>query len=301
MENFISTDSLKNTLGPDTFKTLSDQAINAGANFLSGQTTNAFNKAMSVSSVQSLTQLTTASIGAGFIIKESLNPEILKQLTTQLVNTAITTVSNATGEIAVKATNKLMQKIANMPQSINSYSIAYFNTYKTSLGEAFKDLLAGSETIAAQETEKSENNKLKTFLNETKDVLSNINKKITYYTEKVTPVVEMITTYVENGPDWIADKLNKEVNAAITDINSFADQQTETAEKNIDNFCKKTGEKNGKKMVENYNENLKKQAKKQQAKINTTKTKAIGAAKANMQQAILKVMALTGINLPVPE
>lgn len=300
MENFISTDSLKNTLGPDTFKTLSDQAINAGANFLSGQTTNVFNKAMSVSSVKSLTQLTTTSIGAGFVIKEALDPNILKQITTQLINTTITTVSSATAEIAAKAVSKLTQKVATIPQSIASYTMSYFNTYKMSLGEVLKELLAGSETIAAQETEKSENNKLKTFLNETENFLSNMNNKITYYTDKVTPVVEMITTYVANGPDWIADKLNKEVNAVITDINSFANQQTETAEKNIDNFCRKTGEKNGKKMVEAYNKTLDKQAKKTQAKINAAKTKAIGMAKAAQQQAILKIMSLTGINIPVP-
>lgn len=300
MENFISTDSLKNTLGPDTFKTLSDQAINTGANFLSGQTTNAFNKAMSVSSVKSLTQLTTASIGAGFVIKEALDPNILKQITTQLINTTITTVSSATAEIAAKAVSKLTQKVANIPQSIVSYAMSYFNTYKMSLGEVLKELLAGSETTAAQETEKSENNKLKTFLNKTEDFLSNMNNKITYYTDKVTPVVEMVTTYVANGPDWIADKLNKEVNAVITDVSYFVDQQTQTAEKNIDDFCRKTGEKNGKKMVENYNKALEKQAKKQQAKINSAKTKAMGVAKAAMQQAILKIMALTGINLPVP-
>lgn len=300
MENFISTDSLKNALGPDTYKTLSDQAINAGSNFLSGQTTNAFNKAMSVSSVQSLTQLTTASIGAGFVIKESLNPEILKQITTQLVNTTITTVSTASAEIAAKAVSKLTEKIVNIPKSVTSYAMTYFNTYKMSLGEVLKELLAGSETIATQETEKSENNQLKNFLGKTEGFLTNMNDKISYYTNKVTPVVEMVTSYVANGPDWIADKLNKEVNGVITDISSFANQQTQTAEKNIDDFCRKTGEKRGKKMVESYNKALEKQAKKQQAQINAAKTKAIGVAKAAMQQAILKVMALTGINLPVP-
>ena len=53
-------------------------------------------------------------------------------------------------------------------------------------------------------------------------------------------------------------------------------------------------------MVEAYNKTLDKQAKKMQAKINAAKTKAIGVAKAAQQQAILKVMSLTGINIPVP-
>lgn len=300
MENLISVDTLKNSLGPDMFNTLSDQAIDAGSSFLAGQATSAFTKVMNVSSVKSVTNLATSAMGTAFIVKEALDPNMLKQLTTGLITTAVTTVSSAATEIISRETSKLTQKVTNIPQSIVSYAMSYFNSYKKSLGEVLKELMMGSEKLAEQESEQSDKKKENNFINNVKEKISYVNEKVTYYTDKVTPVVEMIASYTANGPDWIADKMNKEVNALIEDVDKFIVQQTDSINKGIDDFCRKTGEKKGEKMVKAYNDKLDKQAKKQQAKINTLKSKALTKAKALLQEGLLKVMALTGINIPIP-
>jgi hypothetical protein len=115
MKNLISVDTLKDSLGQDMFTTLSNQAINAGSNFLAGKTTSAFTKAMNVSGVKGATNLATSALGTAFMVKETLNPDVLKQLTVGLVSTAVTTLSSAVTESITKEMSIITQKVVNIP------------------------------------------------------------------------------------------------------------------------------------------------------------------------------------------
>lgn len=297
---FFTVDSLKKSVGSDGFEQLKDGAVDKGAAFLSGQVTTSMNKVMSDKT--SVALINTASLGTGTYMTASAlvkNPEILQGLATNIVAGAVDVATQETAKIAGKIVAKTVQIPLTIPAKIQQYTMEAFNAYKKSFGEILKEVMDEQggqiENAANEQDEKSKkesNNKALEKLNKAKDTL-------TAGLEKLNGVLSKVSEYIEEGPNYIANEVDKQISSFVQAANKEVDKKIEVVEKTVDDECKSQGYKIGKRMAETYNETLRKQAKKQLASQKTAISKAKGLAFKAKQTAALQVMAMTGINVPV--
>ena len=299
-EKLVTVDLLKENMGAEAFQAMADGAINAGANFLAGQATSAFQTALSSDLAQESMELAGNVLGAAAIVKTTLDPAMIQQLAQQLVGMAIDIVTTETGKLIGGAVGKITTKTLALPNLVKDNAQAYFNANKLTMGDLLGELAIKTEKREAQKQEKVENEKVENFKAKIKDITAKMEQGIETVNETIAPVLDMIVAYLGNGPEWVADKLDKEVKGAIKYADNFINLNLDKVFKEVDAFAAGTGEEVGKVLTAKYNATLKQSAKKANDLKEKTLQKGLVKAKVLLQEVNLKLMAITGIAIPLP-
>jgi F0F1-type ATP synthase membrane subunit b/b' len=109
----------------------------------------------------------------------------------------------------------------------------------------------------------------------------------------------MVTSYIENGPEWVTNQLDKQIKSLLEDVNSAIDKQWQKDKEVYDSKAQSLGEKLGQEMTEKYNDALQKAQKKGIEKINKTKTKASLKLCSSKAKAASLIASKTGIYIPI--
>ena len=216
-----------------------------------------------------------------------------------LTKVTVNTITEKTTEILASSVTTITAKSVTIPIEITKHAMNYFNKHKKSLSQMIKELERDAEKKAEMETTEEEEKTKKQFNEKVKKKIKKIQKGMAEFNDNLSYGISYIASYLENGPEWIADKLDKEVKEKLLYAQSFVDKYTKDATDEIDKFTYNQGVSVGKSMTEKYNTLIMQKAKVDLAKIMELKVKARLKAKALMQKAILSLMSILGKNIPV--
>lgn len=285
----------------DMKDTLTAQAINAGQSFLAGKATSTFSKVMESEDMRALTNAATAGMGL-----YSMSVDLAKNfeavgttLVSTLINHGTEAIMHNVTDIAVDFVEKHVSAVTAIPGDIAKNSLAYFNSYKLSLGDLLKEFIVPIEIAIEEQSVKSEESKQLKFINDIKDKYMKNRTAILNAAETGVSYMNMITSYVEQGPEWVENKIDECIGACVEGVQKVADEQWDIDKKKIDAFVQHTSEEVGSKLVEKYNNILRTQAKKLTDKKQKEIQKLVTDAHTKLQKVKLKIMAKTGINLPI--
>ena len=292
----------------DIKDTLTAQAINAGQSFLAGKVTSTFTKVSEDEGVQALTNAATAGIGLYSTIStltgDTGNGQTglevaLTGVVSDLTNKITESITKQGTEIALDFVNKHIDAVTGIPKGILEISLAYFNSYKLSITDLIKEFITPQEPEIEKQTKNQEENDQKNFITDIKEKYMKNRSYITGFINDGVSYINLITSYIQQGPDWVESKAEEGIKSVASKIQKAADKQWDNDKKAIDKFIKSRGEQIGQRMVDNYNNILRNQAQKITADKEKEIQKLVTKASTILQKAKLKIMSLTGINLPI--
>ena len=187
---YVTVDFLSKNLGGEMFNILSSQAINAGANFLSGKATSAFQSAAESKIGQETVELAGNLAAAASIV--AISPDVIKNLTQSIFTMTTNLVATESARILTEGVTKITTKALAVPKDIVSYSTAYFNKHKKKIGDLVAELSKTAEERVEEFDKKAEEetkNKAKEKMDKIK---GDIEKGITMVNDTIGPVINMI-------------------------------------------------------------------------------------------------------------
>ena len=101
------------------------------------------------------------------------------------------------------------------------------------------------------------------------------------------------------GPDWVANQISKAMDNTLSQFNNNVDNICNDIKGGVTEFAETQGKAMGNAMAKQYNKIIENQAKKTYNMMEENKSKAKIKAFTALQKGKLKIMALTGINIPV--
>lgn len=296
-KEYFTVDGLKDALGPEMWEGLLNSTIDSGANFLAGQVTSAF--AGPTSTLSNVTAFAASSMDTVMSTAAVLNPQFLIEFTSSLVLNSTQVIINELTRITTEKVTEVTMRSLNIPVEISQISLSYFNSYKMSISDMLKELsIPTGERISIKVDllKKIEENE---FIQKVGNFATKAKEKIDTFCGESAKALNMISSYIQNGPEWISKQVNNAISDTIQMGEDYLDKQVALMNEKIDDFVKQKGETAGKILVEKYNNVLKEEGRAILNKIQILAQKATILAFTLMQQAILKVMAITGINIPV--
>lgn len=207
----------------------------------------------------------------------------------QYVGKATALVASIPGKIASATTRRITnpdEKRSEEPIR----SVAYYLVQKTTIRE---DLNKTEEEIR-EAVRKSER------IKDAQEKISNAVKVANKFIEKANERIAYVQKYALEGPQWVADQMDKTINDVITEVDKQLEEHYNKLEMDVDTYCDKEGTQIGSKIVQTTNAEMEKIAIKIKNKNEETITQAKIKAKSTLQKAKLTIMGLLGVNIPIP-
>ena len=232
--------------------------------------------------------------------------DLVKNAPTLLEDTILEITKDVTDHITKSVAGKIAEYASNhatsalkLPTEITSNAMQYFNEHKKSVGEVLDELFKSQEESNDSKLEEQDQSGLSKFMSQAQTKLSYVKKYTDEYTNKMTSYISMIGAYIQQGPSWVEGQINNQVDSVLKFVNEKIDSQWEQDKKMYENFAYNQGQKRGKKLVDAWDRELEKAQQAIKAKNETQLKKLATKKHVILQQAKLKIMAQTGINLPV--
>lgn len=297
VQQYITTESLKNYLGPDGFSNLESVALDYGANFLNGNVTSAFKGLTTTSGMQALTVGAADVIGGIGGAKTAISQDTIIGLASSLTNMAVSTFTKESTKIVGDAIAKII-KLPSLDDIISEAG-SKIQSYVVTFGEAVKKAGFNTEDLKKSQDEKNKKSKFDNVIKRVHDTVGNINEYVSTYTEMINTYIETVTTYIYEGPDWVTQQLNHGIDSGVQFIKKQVDKKLENIEKEKQDYIDKETDKLAYNAAQVINDLQDKAIMKAKHKIENGKSKALAKAFSKIQKSKLKIMSITGINIPV--
>ena len=301
-KGFFSIDNLKG-LGEDKFNQLQDLAIDSGQAFLSGQITNVVFKSTQNQTTQNLIGAAATGFGAYATGKQMFEnrEEIITTLSQEIISQVVTII---TKEVTAAGSEYLLRhtkQLASFPKNVTSYALSYFNANKGEANkEAINAIIKKAEDRSKELSETEKKNKQSEFVNKMKESSANVISKINEYSKVATTYVGMVTSYLENGPEWVSEQVDKQIASVVDNVKKNIDDQWNN--KDLPAYQEKIeslGTDLGEEMIKQYLNALEKTQKLAMEKIEKTKSKALLKILQAKGIAASKIASLTGVYIPI--
>lgn len=280
--NYISKDSLPG----DLLGNLEAVTINAGSSFLAGKATSVF--------------APVANIGDNaLLIKNTVtDPNLIKKISTDLIEHAVTVTTNELISYLSDKTTELLD--FGKLTGVLAESVTYWTKEKLMTPAEILDLIKTKNVQEEQEKENKKNQE--EGINNVKETISGtVGSLKDYVTNTINALdsgLSTITAYVTQGPDWVVTKVNSYVALGIEKAESFIGEQVNFVINVRDTTIDAIGQGIGSAAAEVVNKIAINAAKKLKADteglVSQTQTKAMNA----ITKAIMVVRQLTGIAIP---
>ena len=196
-------------------------AINPGANFLEGKATSAFTSANNVlgenlttaSNVNNIAGKGLEAPGKGLeAVNAGMNSAGLMAEVTQKG------ISYLTGEVSAYSSVVVKKLLAIPLDEIVSYGTEMTPKFIKSVGEIKDELLTPAETRIDTDNEKIEIEDQKQINNKIGKKISEFAYKCNNFLGKCSYGLDTIVSYINAGPDWLNNKINKFVAEKLEDF-----------------------------------------------------------------------------------
>jgi len=262
-----------NNFSPATYKALADNKVDKGQAFLSNNVTSAF---------------TGERISLDMDVTEFVT-EITAQVTNILAQEAAKEIGIYTARHATA--------IATLPKNILEQTTKTFNKEKKDFGDIIDSLRNPQKDVnAASEAQDNINNQTTEKVAEAKKQMNETVKKIKEGADEAVEKIKTVLQYISEGPDWIADQINKQLTAAQQHIHNKLELRWQETDKPFyDNFAETQGKALGNIAATEYNNLLKQKAEKQINKTKSALSKTKTKAKTKIMNTALGIAAKTGL------
>ena len=295
----------KNTLTQGLGKINTNQLLSitqdGGLSLLSGQITQAAYNVTQLDQVQGLTQMTAGGLGAYGMGRELYEngPEIITTLSTTIISKVTEVVTQEMTEMATSYLAKHAQYALTFPQQITSYAMSYFNANKMSIGDILKSLNNSSEGRQEKENEKANEKSKSNFMSKINKNSKAFIDRMNGFVETGTSYIGMVMSYIQNGPEWVINEVDKQIGELVDGAQKEIDKQWEKDKSAYDTKAKLLGDKLGAEMVTKYNNALMAAQKKSKEKLDKQKKKATNQLTALKAKAASQLGALLGTYIPL--
>ena len=202
-------------------------------------------------------------------------------------------------QVTAKITEAPIKAALNAPKIMKEQMQKTFNEEKTTLAKEMKKFNITAEDRIEEQSKKSKEDAEKSNKKSLAAKLSSLNTSVSKTTTAINDKVSSIAKYIAEGPEWVSNQISKALEESLSNLNTSIDNTCESINNGVEEFAKSQGKTAGKKLANQYNKIIEKQARKtyniMQENISKAKIKAFTA----LQKAKLKIMALTGVNIPV--
>ena len=281
-----------------------NNATNNSSNSTSTTETAAKQKFTMKQTQQQLNNVVGSTIGAtamglGLYDDATHVHEIIITLSAAIIQRSTKIITREATKLVTDYLTKHATAAMTFPQKINSYSMAYFNANKMSIGEALKSFNESAEDRAEkQQDEDNKKNKSK-FLSNIQEKSQGFVNKMNNYVTTGTSYINMVTAYIQNGPSWVTHEIDKQIGKLIAGAKKEVDKQWEKDKNEYDEKARTIGEQIGAEMVAKFNNSLKDAQKKNTEKIRKTTTKVKITLFATLSKAASLLGSQLGIYIPV--
>lgn len=295
----------KNTLTQGLGKFNTNQLLSitqdGGLSLLSGQITQAAYNVTQLDQVQGLTNIAASGMGMYGMGRElvSNSPEIITTLSTTIISKVTEVVTQEMTEMAAGYLAKHAQYALTFPQQITSYAMAYFNAHKMSIGDILKSLNDSSEGRQEKENEEANEKSKSNFMSKINKNSKAFIDKMNGFAETGTAYIGMVMSYIQNGPEWVINEVDKQIGSLVEGAQKEIDKQWEKDKSAYDAKAKLLGDKLGAEMTTKYNNALMAAQKKSKEKLDKQKKKAMNQLTALKAKAASQLGSLLGIYIPL--
>ena len=235
-----------------------------------------------------------ASNALGMMGALTVGPEVVNALIMESTNV----VASKMQEYTAKITATPIQAALAMPKKLKEEMQKTFDEKKTTLAKEMEKFNVNSEELIEKEQAKIDGEIEKLQQSKLASQISSLNKSMAKVTSQINKKMSSITKYVAEGPQWVSNQISKTIDEQF----SILDQQVENTRNDINtyisDFAEGQGKNAGEKLAAQYNKIIANTAKKTHNMIEESKSKAAIKAFTGLQKAKLKIMALTGVNIP---
>ena len=119
------------------------------------------------------------------------------------------------------------------------------------------------------------------------------------FVETGTSYIGMVMSYIQNGPEWVINEVDKQIGELVDGAQKEIDKQWEKDKSAYDTKAKLLGDKLGAEMVTKYNNALMAAQKKAKEKLDKQKKKATNQLTALKAKAASQLGALLGTYIPL--
>lgn len=309
--------------------TLSEIAINKATSFVQGAATTALTKITSgvMQNKVSGSAIKIAATVTGIVakIKQVSNPNVVGDhidnlenelivLGSEILNKAVEKLTAMGAKQLVRIIGPFLNPVAfglEVAQRAGSRAIAYISNeilddtkedgkgYFMTKGELLESLVKTVEDIEKRNEEKKKKKKQSKFVKGLIKTANDVKAYADEYIPKVEEVISTTLTYIEEGPEYVKDFANKKTDKVLAYVDKKTTYYADKIIEARDIFVDKTIDKVAYQLAIVMDKVRQKAVEMAHALLEKTKSKALIVAWSFIQKAVLKIMALTGIAIPI--
>ena len=236
-----------------------------------------------------------ASNTLGMTAALAVGPEMISALTMAATNVAAAELT----EITAKIVEAPIKASLDAPKKMKEQMQKTFDEEKTTLAAEMKKFNCTAEERIEQQEKEADEAAEKSHKNSLNAKLSSLNTTMAKATANINDKMSSIAKYMGEGPDWVANQISKAIDDAVSSANANVDNICANITAGVNEFAEAQGKAAGHALAQQYNKIIENQARKTFNMMEENKSKAKIKAFTALQKAKLKIMALTGVNIPV--
>lgn len=297
MGKYVTKNKLKKILGEQTYNNLEQNAINRGEAFLSGQVTNAFNKIDNFTYATNIVGNVSTSALALYSLGQHISQTDTGQIAQMAKDMTMSFASSTIRQLTETATSMIATKTANLIPTISemqSKTMSYYNEYVTPMDEIMKKILIPKEDDIKLKEKEQQIKKQKKTIEKIKTAISYVQSTAKTINEWTTTYIGMITTYMNEGPDWVANQLDKLTETAVEKTAYIINEGAKPIENYRNKVVEDVSRWAGKTIANIQNKEMEKAVKKLNSMKSTTFSKLTTKAAIAKQSAKIQILAKLG-------
>ena len=255
----------------------------------------------SVGTAGTVTNAAAQLVGAYGTVDTLLNNEqIINDMVTDLVTEVTSTVVDEATKLISDGIQKIITATLTIPTMTAQIAMKTFNEEKLSMADIMEMIDTEAEKRFKKKKEEMEESLEEGRSKKTSETINKIKGYITKVSFEIGEVVNKVGPYLQEGPEIAADYINQAIDDKVTSVKEIVDKEVDKHISYITQWCKDRGRDAGIALADEFNKIIEKKSKKIINQLAEQKAKLKLKVFATTQKAQLKIMSMTGVNIPMP-
>ena len=255
----------------------------------------------SVGTAGTITNAAAQLVGTYGTVDTLLNNEqIINDMVTDLVTEVTSTVVDEATKLILDGIQKIITATLTIPTMTAQIAMKTFNEEKLTMADIMERIDTEAEKRFEKKKEKMEESLEEGRSKKTSETINKIKGYITKVSFEIGEVVNKVGPYLQEGPEIAADYINQAIDDKVTFVKEIVDQEVDKHISYITQWCKDRGRDAGIALADKFNKIIEKKSKKIINQLAEQKAKLKLKAFMATQKAQLKIMSMTGVNIPMP-
>lgn len=226
--------------------------------------------------------------------------QIISDMVTDLVTEVTSTVVDEATKLISDGIQKIITTTLTIPTMTAQIAMETFNERKLSMADIMEMIDTEAEKRFKKKKDEMGENLEKGRSRKTSETINKIKGYITKVSFEIGEVVNKVGPYLQEGPEIAADYINQAIDDKVTFVKEIVDKEVDKHISYITQWCKDRGRDAGIALADEFNKIIIKKTKKIINQLAEQKAKLKLKVFAATQKAQLKIMSMTGVNIPMP-